>query len=480
MKGIAKSLSARTTLVLLAGMLVSNAIGLIIFSGERSLALSTAAGATTAARIVSIVRTVATLPVAERQSALCSQSGSGLALALSDQPIAQGIDRSARARSLAKVLQGASGLVGSKSLIIAKYSVENRAFSASMTGCGGASDPAMRTMMPSQQMQMSGPMARNMRAWQYNNSLVLSYPLRNGTWLNILAPKPRFLPFWKSRFLLAFVAMAAIVAALSVWAARYTTAPLAMFANAAEQLGRDVDAPDLPETGPREVGKAARAFNEMQHRLRRLIRSRTMMLAAISHDLRTPITRLRLRAEFVDDSVQRDKMLTDLEQMETMIAATLAFARLDNRAEKPRRLDLAGLVDVACNDAAELGQDVRLVTVEPAKVTGRPVALRRVLDNIIDNAVKYGQRARVGVTSTPGSHIITVDDDGPGIPEAELEQVFDAFHRVDPSRNPETGGVGLGLAVVRAIVDGHSGNITLKNRVNGGLRVTITLPRDIA
>jgi len=480
MSRVAKSLSARTTLVLLAGMLVSNAIGLLIFSGERSTALSTAAGATTAARITSITRTIATLPIAERQSALCSQSGFGLTLALTDHPIAQLVATSARARSLDKALKADPDLVGSQSLVIAAYASNTDVFTAAMTRCGRPVDQTMRTMMSSRAMGMPRSMARNMQRWQYGNSLILSLPLLDGTWLNFLAPAPQFSPFWKSRFLLAFVVMAVIVAALSVWAGRRTTAPLAMFARAAEQLGRDVDASDLPETGPREVGKAARAFNEMQHRLRHLIRSRTMMLAAISHDLRTPITRLRLRAEFVDDSAQRDKMLADLEQMEAMISATLAFARLDSREEKPKPLDLAGLVDVVCNDATDLGQDVRLTTVDRAKFTGRPVALRRALDNIVDNAVKYGNRARISLVCTDTSHVITVDDDGPGIPEAEIERVFDAFHRVDPSRNPETGGVGLGLAVVRSIIDGHGGTITLKNREKGGIRVTVTLPRDAA
>ena len=169
---------------------------------------------------------------------------------------------------------------------------------------------------------------------------------------------PQFNSIWRSRFLLAFFVMALVVTVLSVWAVRRSTAPLALFAWAAERLGRDVNAPDLPEDGPREVHWAARAFNEMQRRLRRLINDRTQMLAAMSHDLRTPITRLRLRAEFVDDAEQRRKMLDDLEQMEAMIAATLAFARDDNTHEPRRVLDLAVLVHSVCDDAVDVGGKV--------------------------------------------------------------------------------------------------------------------------
>jgi len=271
--------------------------------------------------------------------------------------------------------------------------------------------------------------------------------------------------------------MAIVVTVFSVWAVRHSTAPLALFAGAAERLGRDVNAPDLPEDGAREVHLAAKAFNEMKRRLRGLISDRTQMLAAISHDLRTPITRLRLRAEFVEDKEQRGKMLNDLEQMEAMIASTLAFARDDNANEPRKKLDLVALIQSVCDDASDTGHDVVFTGTQSVFFNGRPLALRRALANLVDNAVKYGHRARVRIDQSPKHFNIVVEDEGPGIPEDELERVFEPFFRLDISRNRETGGTGLGLAVVRSIVRGHSGDVSLSNRPEGGLRATVTLPQ---
>ncbi len=479
MRALWGSLRSRTTLVLLAGMLVSNLIGVFIFSGERLSALSDVAGVTNAARIVGVIRTLDALPRAERAAALCSQSGPGLTLALGPRPLARGKARSRRARALADALHAAGAEAPGKHALISDYDPRQRTFDAALARCGTDPTQPMFQMMgtTSRNDEMSARMASYMRRWRFGDSLVVSRQLHDGTWLNILTPAPRFDPIWKSRFLLAFAVTVLVVAALSVWAARRMTRPLALFAWAATRLGRDVNAPDLPEKGPREVVHAARAFNEMQHRLRHLIRARTQMLAAISHDLRTPITRLRLRAEFVEDAEQRDKMLADLAQMEEMISATLAFARMDSIEEKLKLLDLSALIEVACNDAAELGREVTFESTGKAEIEGRPVALRRALDNLIDNAVKYGTRARVRLETTADSHVITIDDDGPGIPETEMGRVFEPFRRLEPSRNPETGGVGLGLSVVRAIIEGHGGRITLKNRKSGGLQAMISLPR---
>jgi len=261
-----------------------------------------------------------------------------------------------------------------------------------------------------------------------------------------------------------------------VWAVRRSTAPLSVFARASEQLGRDMNAPGLSVDGPPEFSRAANAFNNMQKRLQKLIGDRTKMLAAVSHDLRTPVTRLRLRAEFVTDEEQREKMLADLAQMEGMISATLSFARLDSSDERRKSLDLAGLVQSVCDDAAELGRDVKYEGPLRVSYLGRPLALRRVFDNLTDNAVKYGMQANVSLVETAQKIVVTITDEGPGIPTTEVERVFDPFYRLETSRNPETGGVGLGLAVVRSIVRGHGGEVTLNNRESGGLRVTVTLP----
>ena len=200
------------------------------------------------------------------------------------------------------------------------------------------------------------------------------------------------------------------------------------------------------------------------------------MLAAISHDLKTPITRLRLRAEFIDDDDQRGRMLADLDEMEQMIAATLAFARDDAASEPRLKLDLAAMVQGMVEDMQDLGADCSYDGPEALVIKGRPVALKRAITNLIDNAVKYGGGARVGLADREGVVRLIIDDDGPGIPEAAFERVFAPFVRLETSRSRATGGTGLGLAVARAAALAHGGAIALANRPGGGLRVTFTLP----
>jgi signal transduction histidine kinase len=264
---------------------------------------------------------------------------------------------------------------------------------------------------------------------------------------------------------------------LSVLGIRRLTAPLRTLARAAERLGRDVNAPPLEERGAADVRQTLRAFNEMQARIQRFIEDRTRMIAAISHDLRTPITRLRLRAEFVEDAEQQAKMLADLDAMETMIRATLGFAREEANQEPRCDLDLVALLRAICEDSPGA-----CLTVEPAgtgtlTINGQPVALRRGFGNLIDNAVKYGHRARVRLSNGGDGAIVEIDDDGPGLPEEELERVFKPFYRVEQSRSRDTGGTGLGLSVARTVFRAHGGDVVLSNLSGGGLRATVTLPR---
>ena len=303
-----------------------------------------------------------------------------------------------------------------------------------------------------------------------------SLQLMDGSWLNfaILTARPE--PLWSSRLLLSILVMSLGVIALSIWAVRRATKPLAAFSQAAERLGRDVDAPPVSEAGPSEVSRLARAFNEMQRRLAAFIRDRTQMLAAISHDLRTPITRLRLRADFVEDEEQRRKMLADLEQMETMIASTLTFAHDEADREPHRPFDLAVLLQDLCNEASDSGHVVVYRGAPAVTYTGRPVALKRVFANLIDNALKYGGNAEVSLVKAGDRVTVTVEDNGPGIPEDKFERVFQPFYRLEGSRSRDTGGVGLGLTSVRSIVRAHGGEVRLANRKEGGLRVTVELP----
>lgn len=278
-------------------------------------------------------------------------------------------------------------------------------------------------------------------------------------------------------FFLPSVLSLLLVLGVSVWAVRRSTKPLNRFARAAERLGLDVNAPPMGENGPREVRRAAKAFNRMQRRLRAFVKDRTHMLAAISHDLRTPITRLRLRAEFIDDDEQRTKMLVDLDEMEAMIAATLQFARDDATSEATKQLDLAALVAGLCEDAHQAGDDVTCSGLKTLPFVGREVGLKRMVANLIGNAVRYGERARVNLSETEEEVCLSVADDGPGIPPDMMERVFDPFVRVEGSRSRETGGTGLGLTAAKTIAQGHGGRVELLNREEGGLEVRVLLPK---
>ena len=308
-------------------------------------------------------------------------------------------------------------------------------------------------------------------------SLRVSLRLPDQTWLNFVAPRSAEAPFWSVRFVLSMLVMAVAVLALSVWVVRRLTAPLTVFARAAERLGVDVNAPPLPERGPVEVRRAVRTFNEMQVRLRRFIDDRTRMLAAISHDLRTPITRLRLRSEFVEEGEQQDKMRADLDEMEAMISSLLSFAR-DDAAEEPRDVvDLTALVQSVCDNMTDTGRSVEFDQGGRRPVACRPIALRRALANVIENAAKYGEHARVRLLESDGQTTIQIDDDGPGIPEGEAERVFEPFYRLERSRSRETGGAGLGLCIARTIIRAHGGDIVLRNLPHGGLRAEVVMPR---
>lgn len=310
----------------------------------------------------------------------------------------------------------------------------------------------------------------------------LSQMLPPSSWLTLTAPFPRPEPWRSSAFIAAFTVVTLLGAALIIWAVYTLLYPLRLLAGAAERLGRDVTAsPPLPETGPVEIATAARAFNTMAARIRRFVEDRTFMLTAIGHDLRTPITRLRLRAEYMDDEEQRIKMLADLDEMEAMVAATLAFGRDVTTSEAAVRLDLASLLRTILDDAAdgapEQADALAYSGPDHLAVSARPLALKRALANLIGNALKYGGAARVLLTPPARGMVrIEVEDDGPGIPPAELETVFEPFHRLESSRNRETGGSGLGLSIVRNIIRAHGGDITLTNRPSGGLRATLTLP----
>lgn len=260
-------------------------------------------------------------------------------------------------------------------------------------------------------------------------------------------------------------------------AVRWVTRPLSVLAQAADRLGRNLDEPPISEHGPVEVSKAAQAFNQMQTRLRDLLRQKAQMLAAVSHDLKTPVTRLRLRAELLDNAELRGKIGRDLDEMEAMVSATLDLMRGSGAVEPLQRTDLLALVESLQSDYEDTGRDVAVEAERLEPVELRPQAIRRCLANLIDNGLKYGERVRIRVQDASDWVQVDVEDEGPGIASEELERVFEPFYRIEASRNRETGGSGLGLSIARAIATEHAGHLILSNLPERGLRARLRLPR---
>jgi len=297
----------------------------------------------------------------------------------------------------------------------------------------------------------------------------------DGQWTVVRSQVAFGLNAWQQRVALWFLLSALAMSPVAWIFARRLSKPIQVFADAAERLGRDPRAPALEIKGPAEIGVAARAFNEMQERLQRYVEDRTAMMGAIAHDLRTPLTRLRFRIEGLPEE-QRAKYASDLDQMEEMITATLHFVRDTTRPGERTPLELSSLVESLCDEMAETGAKTEVEPGEKVILEGDPMALRRLIANLLENAVKFGGRARARVFADAGNAVVEIDDDGPGIPPSDSEKVFEPFYRREPSRSRQTGGIGLGLAVVRSIARGHGGDVNLINRIGGGLTARVQLP----
>lgn len=297
----------------------------------------------------------------------------------------------------------------------------------------------------------------------------------DGRWL-VVKPRPAFRwDAWQTRLILTFLLSITLIAPLAWLLARRLASPIAAFARAADRLGRDPRAPPLDMRGSTEIVAAANAFNQMQERLRRYVDDRTAMVGAIAHDLRTPLTRLKFRIEAVPDDL-KPKLSGDIDQMEAMIAATMGFVSDATRPRERTRLELASLVESIVDEMAETGAAASVDRTEKLVIEGDPIALRRLVSNLVENALKYGGVARARVYADNAEAVIEIDDDGPGIPEHEADRVFEPFFRGEPSRNRETGGIGLGLAVVRSVARAHGGDAEMINRPGGGLTARVRLP----
>ena len=304
--------------------------------------------------------------------------------------------------------------------------------------------------------------------------LTLSVALSGGGWLNMATRFERPPLQWPTVSILSFGVTAALLLVAVFWfLLDRLIGPLRRLSTAADRLGRGEDATSLPITGPTEVQDLTRVFNRMQERLTRFVADRTRVLAAVGHDLRSPLTALRVRAEMVDEDETRESLIESIEEMQTMSEVTLSFAQGLAGSEASETVDCA---EYLATLAREIGAGVDVTGGPTVAVRVRPVALRRAIRNIIENAIRYGGGARLMWYQVGDDLMIEVTDTGPGIPADQLERVFDPFYRLEQSRSLETGGHGLGLSIARSIVRAHGGDIYLENRDGGGLKASIALP----
>lgn len=309
------------------------------------------------------------------------------------------------------------------------------------------------------------------------HTTVIALGLDDGTWLNVTLVRVQPTQIASPSFIVTSLIGALGVTLVAVLLSRWLTRPLSQLAEGARTLfASGDDGRDLDEMGTLEVRTLATAINEMQRRIRRLIADRTQMLAAISHDLRTPLTRLRLRVDGIHDQDLKHAFDRDIDEMEAMIDAALSFLRDSSIEEPTAPVDLAAILQTIADDAADAGQDVRIEVPHRLVTIGRHLALKRALTNLIGNAVRHGGGAQVSLRVSEQGIEIAVDDGGPGIPEDKLDDVFAPFYRLDEARGRDSGGYGLGLTVARSVARSHGGEVTLMNRAVGGLRATLHMP----
>lgn len=452
------SLFGRLVLVLLGVLLAAQLVGAAILLRDRGTAVYEASGLGAAQRIAGVVQLLESLDPGQRDVVLRAINTASFRVSYSREPEIEQ-STSIHAAHLRGVLRHALG--------------DDRPLAITVIQTNDIDDASAWHMR-------MGPMMHGPRMASFAghvSAFLVELPLADGQWMSFAQRFPAEQFAWPGRLLLTLGILLASVIMVSLLAVRWITRPLAVLGNAAEALGRDIDRPPLAETGPREVRQAAQAFNAMQSRVRRHLQDRERLLAALSHDLKTPVTRLRLRAELLQDETLKAKFVQDFEELETMASATLEFLRTGHDSEAVQPTDVNALLESLQADCEETGAAVAIEGRANAPYPARPIALKRALANLVDNAISYAGGTTIRVEDTPTELCIVVADEGPGIPEDRLREVFEPFYRLEPSRSRRTGGAGLGLSIARDILQSHDGNLTLRNRAHGGLEARVTLPR---
>ncbi len=478
MRLMPRSLRARFLVLILAALAVAQGLSLWLFMDERGQAVRVALAQEAAGRAANIAVLLAQAPASLRPSILRAASSPLVRFSLDDTPmVARQSPDDAGAVAIARRI---------RMLMDENPAPEIRVALFRRAGNTDDRRPAM-PMMPGMSPEMREAMrAMSLETVQMNISVRLA-PLG---WLNVVT---RFHspPYqWAGAEVATFLFTAGLIALVLWLAVGRLTGPLAALARAADRLGHDGEVAEVTPTGPDEVRRLTRALNDMQHRIKKFVDDRTRLLAALGHDLRSPLTALRVRAEMVEDDEAREHLVASIEEMQEMVEATLAFASGMATGEPAERLDPVDLVGAVVDEFTDRGAPVGFSPppdgpdggLDRGRDGGRvavmahPVAFRRALRNIVENALRYGGKAEITLTTEREQVRIVVSDQGPGIPEDDMSRVFEPFVRLETSRSRDTGGTGLGLSIARTIIRAEGGEITLANRPDGGLEVTITLP----
>lgn len=462
MKFLPQSLFGRLALILFSGLFLVQLTSTIIQFYDRGQRLFQASGLSSSERIAEIVRILDNASVPERQRLISIINVAPLRVSLNatEWSIEKRPETNWPAEEFRKRLDQQLGENFSFRVAVSDQpTVENN---KRMHGAGAGT----HDMQHMKGTGMSLPDALVFYA---------QVKLSDGTWVSFENSIAEEVFSDSSVLLLTLALLIVTVLFISLLAVRWVTKPLTMLTQAANKLGGDINQPPLSELGATEVKQAAKAFNSMQSRLQNFIEDRARLLTAISHDLKTPITRMRLRAEMLDDESQRDSFIKNLDEMQSIATETLDFLRADDSREKFQSIDVCALLEAISEDFSELGQHVKLVDCDTKSCRARPMALKRCITNLVENATKYASEVQLSVQEDNQSIKVLVSDLGPGIPEDKLEKVFDPFFRLETSRNRETGGTGLGLSIARNIALSHGGDLHLENKPEGGLQATLTL-----
>lgn len=455
-----RSMRVQTAAIIVVGLVLSHAAAYLLYAQDRRDALMMTEALDVAERTAGISRLIRNLPAGWRSDIVEASDSRAFRVWSSRGPGFENNEPSEEEIELADYLRSQVPRVADNEMRV-------------MIVPAGAA-PLSAPARP--RAAISAPLIGAPELPSPNRYVAITMSHGDGEWLNFLGQTNT-----PTTFLPEFLGLSIILAVFGIglvafWLVHRVIVPLTRFSLAAERFGRTMRVEPLSETGPREIATAAATFNRMQRRLVELIEGRTELLAAISHDLRTPITQMRLRTELRVPSADREKTLAALDDMEGIIATFLEYARATHEPEERTRSDIGALVESICADLADTGANVSC-KVEDGMVTNcKRLALKRAVSNLIENALKHAGSARVEAHACPIGILVQVDDNGPGIADEEIEAVFTPFRRGEASRNRETGGVGLGLSISQAIAEDHRGGIRLRNRLGGGLRAELFLP----